>query len=232
MASSSVPVIATKEEVINFCPICGVSVSTTDTEIHPNICRACGFKLNLVYKSKTIESKPIIPANIPAFAKIALLIQGVASFLLGLLFFFFGSPLYMIFSQIIVILQVITIVILSIFYILLQLSVSVSSVRIALLVFGMFTVPFGIFAIAAALSISPTRRHCVVCRKRISWTKSFSDCPNCQSSFHRWGSCRLSHKHLLTKKWGREPSKFEIDHTCPYCFQNIKETTVGGKQID
>ncbi|MFX1564068.1 MAG: hypothetical protein ACFFDP_12255 [Promethearchaeota archaeon] len=230
MEAYSKPETLPTEKPIDWCPVCGTNLSEKGTDVDRDVCPSCGFDLLLVKPSKALAAPEKTPARVPRFAYVVLAIQACVSLLLGLVFYFFSSSLYIGLPDILAYTFFLSVIVSVVFYVILRIGKSVSAVRIGLLIFGFFSLPLGGCAIAAALSISTVSRFCVICGKRIIWGASYSECPHCQSSFHRWGRCRLTRVEIIANAWGRDPARSEIDNTCPQCFQNIKLIPVGGEQ--
>ncbi|MFX1562469.1 MAG: hypothetical protein ACFFDP_04095 [Promethearchaeota archaeon] len=218
------------EKPVKWCPVCGTSLTEKSLDTEVNVCPSCGFDLSLVKSQKTLFSPETIPAYVPKFAYFMLAFQVVGSLLLFFLFYFLSSSLYIGMPQLIAYTFLFSIIICGVFFVLLRLGRGVSSVRIALLIFGLFTIPLGGCAIAAGLSISTVGRFCMICGKRIAWSASYFECPHCHSVWHKWGRCRLTRTELIAKAWGREPTRYEVDNTCPKCFENIMVVPTGGEK--
>jgi Zn finger protein HypA/HybF involved in hydrogenase expression len=230
MVESPAPATSTGNKPVEWCPVCGTNLGAKSSGAESDICPSCGFDLLLVKTPKTLFASETTPVMIPRFAYVALSLQVGLSILLGILFYFFASTFYIGLPQLLAFTLFLSAAIIVIFYVLMRMGRGVSVIRIGLLIFGFFTVPLGGCAIAAALSISTVSRYCVICGKKIGWGASYSECPHCQSSVHRWGRCRLIRTDLIAKAWGREPTRFEIDNTCPQCFESIRPVIGGGEK--
>jgi len=218
------------EKPVKWCPVCGTSLIEKNVDIELNVCPSCGFDLSLVKTSNTLFSHETIPAHVHTFAYVMLALQVIGSLLLGFLFYFFSNPFYIGLPQMIAYTFLFSVIICGVFFTILRLGKGVSTVRIALFIFGLFTIPLGGCSIAAALSISTVGRFCVICGKRIAWGASYFECPHCHSVVHKWGRCHFTRTELLAKAWKREPTRNEVDNTCPKCFENIMQVPAGGEK--
>jgi hypothetical protein len=174
---------------------------------------------------------PLVPANIPArvtgFAYLMMLIQCAASLVLGWAFPHLSSPLYLEARQFLGIMAFLSAIVIGAFCLWLRTGRAISWARNGLIVLGLVTVPLGVCALAAAISIAGTRRYCAICLKRIAWSEHYSSCPHCMATFHRYGECREARRQLIVQALGREPSGDEVGDTCPLCFQSLRKSAGG-----
>lgn len=233
MGAATKPTTSIKGKPVEFCPVCGthrtpLETLTAKTPSAIERCSSCGFDLTLAAPQTPLVAAAV-PARVPGFAYLMLVIQCAASLTLAWALVYLGSPLYLVAQQFLTILVVLSTVIIGGFCLWLRTGRAISWVRGTLFALGLVTVPLGVCAVAAAVSIAGARRYCAICLRRIAWSEHYSSCPHCMTSFHRYEECRQARRRLITQAWGREPSGGEVGDTCPFCFQSLRWDSGGGK---
>lgn len=217
-----------KEKEIGWCPICGNQLPKSATKGLPDSCPSCGFKVVLLTSPRGIPLPPNTPPYIPAFTFAILLIQCIIAGVLGVAFLILAHPYYGGLPLVIVIMQFLSIPTFGIVIVLLRRKKVLLAVRITLIVLGVITLPVGILAMAAGLSITPAQKWCVVCKNAVKWGTSSLECPNCQAIFHRWGRCRQLRYQIISNKLDYEPAIEEFENLCPQCQKPLTEQRLEG----
>jgi hypothetical protein len=211
---------------IYYCPICGVK--SGDAEGASGLaCISCGFRFELLFSPENPQAPPVVAARVPPFTYAALSLQILASFLMVVGFTFFASSAYSRLPLQIASSHLAIIGILGVFALLLRRRRNITVMRFALILLGAFTVPLGVCSVAAALSISTPRRYCSICRKRIQWNQTYTECSRCNISYHRLGQCRTRRRTRLLEEWKRPPSLEEVVYTCPFCYSDTRVSSEG-----
>lgn len=218
---------SSKQKII-CCPLCGEKIPDGSKE---EKCFACNFNFELLQVSEPPSALVTIPPDIPLFAFAMVGIQVILAGVLGIFYLLFANPYYFGLPQMIIAIQFTSIVILILFALVLFFRKAIVIVRIGLVILGLFTLPIGICAFAAAFSIAPQRRWCIICGKQISWT-SFLECPHCQVSMHQWGRCRSDRFQRVAASPDYEPLQSQIEHTCPTCLKAMNQQSHGGTPDD
>ncbi|MFX1318103.1 MAG: hypothetical protein ACFE9D_05110 [Promethearchaeota archaeon] len=210
--------------------MCGESLPELSTESITH-CPVCEFDLSLLVSPQKSEIPRFRPAYVPRLAYGLIGAQIVLSGILAAILFIFASSLYLGVPQTLAALQIVAIVTTSLIALHLRQQRGLVVIRIGLVLVGILSLPPGAFSIAAALAISPFKRWCTVCGKQIRWS-AFIECNHCQSSMHRWGSCR--NKRLEAVIAASEPgaSSAQIEWTCPNCHKLMAPQYVGGNTSD
>lgn len=224
MGDSTQPSEGRRKRSITCCPICGVQLPSDQTL---ETCPSCEFQLTLLSSPQELSVPKTVLPEVPRFALAMLAIQVIAAGFIGVLFFLFANPYYLGLPQIITAIQVLSIIFLATFWILLRYQKAVILVRIGLVILGIFSLPLGIFSIAAALSIIPLRRWCIICSKQIGLASAI-DCPYCQATMHRWGRCRNERIQRVVSHFDYELLHSQIECTCPRCWKSMNRHSIGG----
>lgn len=233
LVAAAKPTTPVKGAPVAFCPVCGAPSTPVDASqaqllSSADKCASCGFNLALA-APETPLVRGTTPARVPGFAYLMLGIQCAASLVLAWTLFYLGSPLTMMPRQFLGVLAVLSVIGMGGSCLWLRTRSAISWARRVLFTLGLVTVPLGVCAMAAAVSVAGAQRYCAICSKRISWSEHASSCPHCLTSFHRYGECRQARRQLLVKAWGREPSGEEVGDTCPICFRSLQQGLTGGK---
>ena len=207
------------------CPLCGEPLSDSITE-KSNFCPACGFDTLLVQAPKESPVPVTVPAHVPRFTVWLIALQVVLAAIFGSLFLFFASPIYFPFSFVFAILHLGSIIVFLVIYWAIRHRVAVFGLKIALLVIGFVTLPFGTLALAAAIAIAPLRRFCCFCGNSLRWS-AYIECPHCEASMHRVGRCRQNQLHHIAGLLDYTPSQSEIEQICAHCLKEYGESTSG-----
>jgi predicted RNA-binding Zn-ribbon protein involved in translation (DUF1610 family) len=217
--------IAQKRPIIS-CPLCGQHLPKASKELLRN-CPACDFNLDLLrsYTQRTVPQ--IEPAYLPQSFFWFIGLQIVGSGLFATAFLFFAAPTYLWIPQLIAAIQLLAILFSVVCAVFLHQRKGTNLIRIGLIVVGLISLPPGVCAIAATLSIAPVKRRCVICGKPIRWVAHI-DCPHCQVSMHRWGLCRKKRIEKVTKMLETEALPARIEFTCPNCFKSMQPNQKGG----
>ncbi len=205
------------KRVLKACPLCGERLKESPREL-PDYCPSCEFNLNLVISPETLPVPYTEPAYVPNLVYWLVGTQMVISAIFAVIFLFFAAPVYLWTPQLIAAIQLMTMVGLGLFAYFLHRQKGESMIRLGLLVLGVISLPPGVCTIAAALAISSTKRICITCGKSIGWS-GYIDCPHCQVSMHRFGSCRKDRLHSVVASTEPEMTLAEIEFTCPNCHQ-------------
>ncbi len=209
------------------CPVCGEHLPESPRE-PTDTCPACEFDLRLIHLPSQRDIPPTSPAYIPIFSLVILGLQTVLGGLFGVLFLFFASSLYGIAPFLIAAINLISIPVIIGFIFVLRTQKAIGMVRIALVVFGIVSLPFGVCAIAAAFGIAPIQRWCNVCGKKIGWS-AYLECQQCQTSYHRWGKCRGKRLQLVAASLDPESFTEQPEYACPNCLQPMNQHDERGK---
>lgn len=209
-----------KKRPIIACPLCGAKLPEPLPESLRH-CPSCQFNINLIVSDDQPSVPTIEPTFVPQLVFWLLGLQLVVSGLFSIVFFFLASPLYTLTPQLIALIQVMAIIALGLFALLLRQQKGITLIRVGLAIVGIISLPPGIFAIGASLAISPEKRRCVICRKVIRLT-AYIQCPHCQASMHRWGSCRNRRLEDAATLSDAGASITQIEKTCPRCFKEMQ----------
>jgi hypothetical protein len=230
MGDATRPGASIEASPIQFCPICGTPCTPAPAAKASSAitrCASCGFDLSLA-----MSQAPVVPttapSRVPRFAYLMLVAQCAASLLIAWALISLGSPSYLMTQQFLAVLSVLSVAVLAVFCLWLRRGRAISWARRALFVLGLVTVPFGVCAMAAAVSVAGPQRYCSICLRRLGWSEHYSTCPHCMASFHRYDECRQARRRLIAQAWGREPTGEEIDDTCPFCFHSLRREPGGG----
>jgi len=215
-----------QKTTLKCCPLCGESLLDMPTESVTH-CPACGFELSLLVSPQKSEVPSTQPIYISRLAYLLLGAQIIFSAVFAVAFFIFASSFYYGVPQLIATIQSLTIVILVLFAFILRQQKSLVVIRVGLVIVGIISLPPGIFAIATALAISPSRRWCVVCGKQIRWG-AYIECNHCKTSMHRWGSCRTKRLETITAFSEPGISPIQLEWTCPNCHELMDPQYKGG----
>lgn len=208
------------------CPLCGQHLPADSKEPLRN-CPACDFDLDLLRSDKQRPVPQIEPAYLPQSLFWLIGLQIVGSGLFAIAFLFFAAPTYLWIPQFIAAIQLLAILISVVCAVFLHQRKGTNLIRIGLIVVGLISLPPGVCAIAAALSIAPVKRRCAICGKPIRWV-AYIACPHCKVSMHRWGLCRKKRMEKVTKMLKPEALPARIEFTCPNCFKSMQTNQKGG----
>ncbi len=217
MGNTVQPEDGKQERTITACPLCGESLPISPRE-SPAYCPSCEFNLDLLRR----DEKPPVPQTEPAYVpKLVFWLIGaqiVISGIFAVAFLFFSAPIYLGTPQLIAALHFLTIFALGLFALFLYLQKGITIFRIGLMALGVVSLPPGVLSIAAAFAISPLQRWCIICGNQIKWVAHI-ECPHCQASMHRWGSCRNKRLTNIAESFQQEALSLQIEFTCPNCFK-------------
>lgn len=219
-----------KQSAIVCCPLCGENLSGYATE-ELNTCPACGFNLLLVKRSEAPQVPTAGPAHVPQFTYWLILIQIVLAVLFVFLFLFFASSYYFGIPIVLAVLHLVSIGILTAFLIVLRREMAITGIKFGLLALGIVTLPLGVGAISAALSIALAQRWCSACGKRLRGA-SYLECPHCFASMHRLGRCRQNQFHQIVTVLDYTPSQSEIEQICSQCLKMMSQSALRGNEND
>ncbi len=224
MGDSAPPSEGYPKRSVTCCPICGAQLPSDQ---QPERCFSCQFQLTLLSSPQEVSVPKAMISEVPRFALAMLAIQAIVAGFTGVLFFLLANPYYLSLAQIIAAMQVISIFFLTALGILLKFQKAVFLVRIALVILGIFSLPLGIFAVAAALSIIPLRQWCIICKKQIGFASAL-DCPHCQATMHRWGRCRNERIQRVVSDSDYDFLPSQIEYICPRCWKAMNQNSIGG----
>ncbi len=218
-----------KQDII-CCPLCGHQFPNSSLKpVHS--CPVCDFDLTLLMSPEQTPIRKTIPENVPKTAFVLLVIQGLLSAILAWNFFFIANPNFFGLAQMITGVHLASLGLVGIFGVLLHRKRSILIVRIGLMAIGFISLPVGIFAFATVLLVMPSRRWCFICGKQIRWS-AYLDCPHCNVSMHRWGSCRKRRFQKVAVSLDNESLMPQIEYTCPHCLQSMFSQEVGEETSD
>lgn len=216
-----------QEKTIICCPLCGESLPES-----PNgpigHCLACEFNLELLVSPEKPHIPQTVPAYVPRLVYWLIGSQMVLSGIFAIAFLFLAAPLYLGTPQLIAAIQLLAIVALGLFAIFLYQKKGITIIRIGLMIVGVISLPPGVCAISAGLAISPLQRMCVICEKQIKWVAHI-ECPHCQVSMHRLGSCRNKRLQTVAASLDSEALLSQVEFTCPNCHQSMHPNHNRGK---
>jgi predicted RNA-binding Zn-ribbon protein involved in translation (DUF1610 family) len=231
MGDSAKPIKAQKKRQIIACPLCGERLSESPTGPNSH-CPRCEFNLKLIESEEARQVDTTTPAHVPQLVYCLISGQIVGSGILLVVFLLFASPLYFGAPLLIALMHLLTMVAGGLFAYTLYRGKGISFIRVGLALLGLASLPIGVCSIAAALAIAPLQRRCVICEKQIKWA-SYLECPHCQVSMHRWGSCRTKRLQKLSATLDDETKIPYLEFVCPNCREYISPIrNWGGKVSD
>ncbi|MFW9831968.1 MAG: hypothetical protein ACFFD8_09355 [Candidatus Thorarchaeota archaeon] len=212
------------KQKITYCPLCGEKISS---DYATEECPSCKFNFQLIQGAEDEPIQKTRPAEVSQFAIAMMGIQSGLAAVLGFLFLNFADSTYFGFLQIIMVIQFTSIIILIIFAVFLHLRKAIPIIKIGSFVLGIVSLPIGICTFAAAFSLTPSRRWCIICNKPIKWGSSSIECSHCQVSMHEWGPCRVARFQRVKASFDRELLQSQIECTCPNCLEPLNPQPLG-----
>ncbi|MFX1566246.1 MAG: hypothetical protein ACFFCH_09665 [Promethearchaeota archaeon] len=227
MGDSAKPTKAQKKRVIIACPLCGEKIPESSNGPISH-CPRCEFNLESIESDEATHGGLPIPAYIPPLVYWLISGQIIGSGIFLVVFLLFASPLYFGAPQLIALIHLLTMVAGGLFAFTLYRGKGISIIRVGLAILGVVSLPIGVCSIAAALAIAPFQRRCVICGKQITWAV-YLECPHCQVSMHRWGSCRTKRLQKILATLDDETKIPYLELVCPNCHEYISPNQNGGK---
>ncbi len=227
MGNSVKPTKLMKKLQIIACPLCGERLPEASNGPISH-CPRCEFNLKLLDSDKSTHVVSITPAYIPQLVYWLIGSQIIGSGVFLVLFLLFASPFYFGAPQIVALIHLLTIIIGGLFAYTISRGRGISFIRIGLIVLGLLSLPVGVCSIAAALAIAPLQRRCVICGKQIKWA-AYIECPHCQASMHRWGSCRTKRLRKISATLEDEAKIPYLEWICPDCHNYLLPNQNGEK---